>query len=84
MARASITENYRPEGVYAIIKGKGGETKVFPRIGPMGEKHYACLLDGAEFESYYDAVQHAIQCLAVPQRAADPRSVVQNQGGATP
>ena len=80
---SKVTETYRPEGVYAIVKGKAGETKVFPRVGPTGEKLYVCLLDGSEFDSYYHAVQHAIQCLAVPQGAANPRPLVQDQGGAT-
>ena len=69
---ARVTENYKPEGVYAVVKGKAGETRVFPRVSPAGEKFYVVHADGQEFDSYYFAVQHAIQCVAVPKDAAHP------------
>jgi len=67
---SKVTESYKPEGVYAIVKGKAGETRVFPRVSPVGEKLYVVHADGKEFDSYYFAVQHALQLMAIPKDAA--------------
>ena len=81
---AKVTETYKPEGVYALVKGKAGETRVFPRVSTTGEKLYVVHADGQEFDSYYFAVQHAISLMALPKDAPDPRGLVQDKAGAAP
>ena len=80
---SKVTENYKPEGVYATVKGKGGETRVFPKTDHVGQRVYVVQADWSEFDDYYPAVKHAIECVAVPKRAADSRPVAQDPPGAT-